>query len=219
MKIIKAQVRPLTKIDGEQILQDIQYAAKTCYKSHKETDNMESAMRICRQLLASGHLSPLEFATITMQYTSNIATYKDLTRHRMMNFCIESTRWNAYNKGKFGGELTFLQPAEIPADTLKYQVWLNGCQQAEKNYMDMMSLGGKPDESSLLLPQSTAGTFVMRGNIRAWRDVLALRAVGTTGKPRPSVLEIMQPTLELFHKKIPVLFDDLYEQMIQKQGR
>lgn len=100
---------------------------------------------------------------------------------------------------------------------MEYEIWLNGCKQAEQNYMQMCEWGATPDQASLLLPQSTAAEFNVCANIREWRHIFALRAVGTTGQPRPCVQQIMQPTLELFHKKIPVLFDDLYEQMMQKQ--
>lgn len=217
MKIVQAQIKPITKIDGEDALLTIQKVAKTCYKTNKDTDNMASAMRITKQLMESGHHSMFEFYNITMKYLSNIAAYKDLRTHRHSTFAVESTRWCNYSKGKFGNEISFLMPIEIPTDTIQYQVWLNGCQQAEQNYMDMMSMGATPDQASLLLPQSTAAEFIVTANIREWRHILSLRAVGTTGKPRPCVQQIMEPTLRLFHKKIPVLFDDLYEQMMQKQ--
>lgn len=217
MKIVKPTIQPLTNINGEEALMLIQKVAKTCYQTEKTTDDIESAKRIVRSLIASGHHSMLEFYNITMRYVSNIAAYKDLRTHRHSTFAVESTRWCSYNKGKFDGQIKFLDPVEIPKDSLKYQVWLNGCQQAEKNYMDMISLGAKPDEASLLLPQSTAAQFNVTANLRSWRNILALRAVGTTGKPRPCVSEIMIPTLQLFAKEIPVVFEDLLEKLNQKE--
>lgn len=216
MKIVQAQVKPITQIDGEEALMLIQRVAKTCYKTHKDTDDFGSAIRIAKQLMASGHHSMFEFYNITMKYRSNIAAYKDLRTHRHSTFAVESTRWCNYSKGKFGNEIAFLDPIEIPKDDIKYQVWLNGCQQAEQNYMDMMSMGATPDQASLLLPQSTAAEFNVCANIREWRHIFALRAVGTTGQPRPCVQQIMIPTLQLFARKIPVLFDDLLEQLNQK---
>jgi thymidylate synthase (FAD) len=219
MKVVKPQITPLTNINGEEALLLIQKVAKTCYQTEKTTDDIESAKRIVRSLIASGHHSMLEFYNITMRYVSNIAAYKDLRTHRHSTFAVESTRWCSYNKGKFDGQIKFLEPAEIPKDSLKYQVWLNGCQQAEKNYMDMVSLGAKPDEASLLLPQSTAAEFNVTANLREWRHILNLRACNETGHARPCVNEIMQPTLELFHREIPVVFDDLYNKMLEKKGK
>lgn len=219
MQVVQARIKPITRIDGEDALLTIQRVAKTCYKTNKDSDDMGSAVRIAKQLMASGHHSMFEFYNITMNYVSNIAAYKDLRTHRHSTFAVESTRWCNYSKGKFGNEIAFLDPIEIPKDTVQYEVWLNGCKQAEQNYMQMCEWGATPDQASLLLPQSTAAEFCVTANLHSWRHILALRAVGTTGKPRPCVQQIMQPTLELFHKKIPVLFDDLYEQMMQKQGR
>lgn len=216
MKIVKPEITPLTNINGEEALMLIQKVAKTCYQTEKTTDDIESAKRIVRQLIASGHHSMLEFYNITMRYVSNIAAYKDLRTHRHSTFAVESTRWCSYNKGKFDGQIKFLEPVEIPKDSLKYQVWLNGCQQAEKNYMDMIALGAKPDEASLLLPQSTAAEFNVSANLREWRHILNLRACNSTGHARPCINEIMQPTLRLFAERIPVVFDDLLEKMNQK---
>lgn len=217
MKIVKPSITPLTNINGEEALMLIQSVSKTCYQTEKTTDDIESAKRIVRSLIASGHHSMLEFYNITMRYVSNIAAYKDLRTHRHSTFAVESTRWCSYNKGKFDGQIKFLEPVEIPKDSLKYQVWLNGCQQAEKNYMDMISLGAKPDEASLLLPQSTAAEFNMTANLREWRHILNLRACNATGHARPCINEIMQPTLRLFAEKIPVVFDDLLEKLNQKE--
>lgn len=217
MKIVKASVTPVTRVDGEDALLTIQQVAKTCYKTHKNTDNMTSAIRIAKQLLASGHHSMFEFYNITMRYMSNIAAYKDLRTHRISTFAVESTRWCNYSKGKFGNEIAFLDPVEIPHDTPHYEVWLNGCKMAEQNYMRMCKLGATPDQASLLLPQSTAAEFCVTANLHSWRHILALRAVGTTGQPRPCVKEIMIPTLRLFAEKIPVVFDDLIEKLNQKE--
>ena len=219
MKVIDSKIEPLTKIDGDKILLNLQRAAKTCYKSYKTTDDVESAKRIVKSLINSNHHAMLEFETITMNYTTNIATIKDLTRQRMASYAVESTRWCSYNKGKFGSEIKFLDPIEIPKDTIKYQVWLNAMEQAEKNYMDMAALGGKPDELSLMLPQSTACEMTISCNLREWRHILALRAVGTTGKPRACVQEIMIPTLELFHREIPIVFDDVYSKMVEEKQK
>ena len=219
MKIIPAQIKPLNQINGDQILLNLQRAAKTCYKSYGETDDLESAKRIIKRLIDSGHQSMLEFETITMNYITNIATYKDLTRHRHASFAIESTRYSCYDKGKHGSEIKFLQPAEIQQDNIMYQVWLNGCKQAEQNYFDLRSLGATPDQASLLLPQCTAAEITMSANLREWRHILSLRAVGSTGKPRPCVQEIMQPTLRLFAEKIPVVFDDLLIKLNQGNER
>lgn len=216
MKIVQAKIQPLSKIDGEEALMLIQRIARTCYKSYKDTDNLESAKKIVSSLMKSGHTSMIENYSISMNYLTNIAAYKDLTRMRHASFAIESTRWCGYNKDKFGREISFLDPIEIPKDTLKYQVWLNSMKQAEDYYMNMADLGAKPDELSLILPQSTASEMNMTANLREWYHIFELRALGHS---RPCVKQIMQPTLELFHEKIPVIFDPLYEKLQKEKQR
>ena len=217
MKIVEAQISPITPINGHEIAKVLEQVARTCYKSHdKTTDDGESAIRILQTLANSGHGAMFEHYSITMRYVSNIAAYKDLTRHRPASYAIESTRWCNYSKGKFGNEIKFLNPIEIPKDSLKYQVWLNAMQKAEDYYMTMASMGAKPDELSLLLPQSTAAEFNITANLREWEHIFNLRAVGHS---RPCVKQIMQPTLELFHSKIPVVFDAVYKKLQLERSR
>lgn len=218
MKIVQAQVTPITPLNGQAILKRIEEIARTCYRSEdKITADGESAKKIVRTLSQAGHGAMLEHATISMRYVSNIAAYKDLTRHRAgTSYAVESTRFCSYDKGKFGSEIKFLDPIEFDKSSLKYQVWLNAMQQAEKNYMDLASMGAKPDELSLVLPQSTAAEFVITANIRAWNNIFNLRAVGHS---RPCVREIMISTLEMFHREIPIVFDDVYNKMIAEKQR
>lgn len=217
MKIVKPSITPITPLNGQAILNRIEEIARTCYRSEdKITADGESAKKIVRALSQAGHGAMLEHATISMRYVSNIAAYKDLTRHRHGSYAIESTRWCNYNKGKFGSEIKFLDPIEIPKDSLKYQVWLNSMEQAEQNYMTLASMGAKPDELSLVLPQSTAAEFVITANLREWNHIFGLRAVGHS---RPCVKQIMQPTLEIFHKEIPIVFDDVYNKMVAEKQK
>lgn len=217
MKIVQAQVIPITPLNGQAILKRIEEIARTCYRSEdKITADGKSAEQIVKALVKAGHWAMLEHATISMRYVSNIAAYKDLTRQRMASYAVESTRWCSYNKGKFGSEIKFLDPIEIDKSSLKYQVWLNAMQQAEKNYMDLASMGAKPDELSLVLPQSTAAEFVITTNLRHWEHIFNLRAVGHS---RPCVKQVMIPTLELFHKEIPIVFDDVYNKMVAEKQK
>lgn len=217
MKIVEAQVSPIMPINGYEITKVLEQVARTCYKSHdKITDDGVSAIKLLRALAAAGHGAMFEHYSITMSYVSNIAAYKDLTRHRPASYAIESTRWCNYSKGKFGNEIKFLDPIEIPKDSLKYQVWLNAMQQAEDNYITLASMGAKPDELSLLLPQSTAAEFNITANLREWEHIFNLRAVGHS---RPCVKQIMIPTLKLFHSKIPVIFDAVYNKLQQEKAR
>ena len=183
MQIVQAQIKPITDISANDALLAIQRVAKTCYKSYSDSDDIESAKRLTKALLASGHTAMFEFYNITMNYVSNIAAYKDLTRHRHASYAIESTRWCNYSKDKHNGEIKFLDPIEISKDTKKYDLWMKAMQQAEQNYLEMAAEGALPDELSLVLPQSTAAEFNISANLREWRHILSLRSSIFLGKP------------------------------------
>ena len=219
MQIVKSEFKPISNIDGNEALLLIQRIAKTCYKSYKDSDDIESAKRIVKALIASGHHSLLENYIITMNYVSNIAAYKDLTRSRIgFSYAVESTRWCNYSKGKFGNEIKFLDPIEIPDKNSKlYNLWKQAMQNAENSYMEMAKEGANPDQLSLDLPQSTASEFNITANLRAWRNLFDLRVLDKTGHARDCIHEILDPTLELFHEKIPVVFDDQYELLQQNK--
>lgn len=218
MKIVQESLIPLQEINGDQILLRIQDAAKTCYQTHKITDDVESAKRIVKNLIDSGHHSMLEFGgTLGMRYITNIAGYKDLRTHRLSTWAVESTRWANYSKGKFGSELTFLEPKEFKKDTLEYAKWVECMQMIEKAYMELAKMGAKPDQLSLLLPQSTKAEANIICDIPEWRHIFNLRtSIAKTGHARPSIISLMDKTLELFHEKIPVIFDDQYALLQQK---
>ena len=219
MKVVKPQVTILTPLDGQQILLDLQRVAKTCYKTYSDKDDVESAKRIVKRLIESKHEAMLEFADITVNFIGNVAMYKDLTRHRHGSFAIESTRYCNYSKDKFDGEIKFLDPVEIPnKKSEQYRIWKQIMSDIEYSYGQLAVLGAKPDTLSLLLPHSTAAEFNIRANLREWRHILALRSsIAATGHARPCIAEVMDQVLEIFHKNIPIVFDDLYEQLQQKR--
>lgn len=217
MKTIKPNITLLTDIDGDAILMRIQEAAKTCYQTHHITDDIESAKRIVAGLIKSGHLSMLEFGgTIGVKYTTNIAGYKDLRTHRLSTWAVESTRFADYSKGKFGSELTFLEPVEYKPGTPEYQEWEKCMKSIEYSYMKLAKMGAKPDQLSLILPQSTKAEANVITNLVEWRHIFNLRSsIAATGHARPSIIDLIDQTLEIFHEKIPVVFDDQYEKLLE----
>lgn len=69
--------------------------------------------------------------------------------------------------------------------------------------------GASPQEARAVLPNSLKTEIVVTANLREWRNIFKLRAVGVTGKPHPQMLEVMVPLLEEVKRQIPVVFDDL----------
>ena len=217
MKIVQPQIQCLTQLNGIEILKHLERIARTCYKSQDRiTEDGESAKKLIANLIKAGHTAMIEHYSISMNYVSNIASYKDLSRHRHTAYAIESTRYCSYDKDKFGNEIKFLEPVEIPRGTPEYLAWYEAMIHLEAIYMRMARAGAKPDQLSLLLPQSTAAEFNITANLREWRHIFELRALGHS---RPCIKQIMQPTLSLFAQQIPVIFDDLYARLKQEKQK
>ena len=66
MKIIQQSARILTPEDGMQVLLQIEQAGRNCYRSESKI-TVDSAPRFVAALLKRGHLSPVEFADMTVE--------------------------------------------------------------------------------------------------------------------------------------------------------
>lgn len=206
MRIIEPSFEILTEIDGDKILKRIERAARTCYKSEDRiTENSDSAKMIIKMLLDKHHEAMIEFDDVTVKIITDIGAQRDLSRHRHINMACESTRYCAYNKGKFGGELTFIKPCNIIDEEMFYW-WKTAMMHSEQAYMKMAELGCKPDQMRMLLPLSTKTEFCIKANLREWRHIFKMRCQKAA---HPSVRQIMLQVLNEFKKQIPVIFDDL----------
>ena len=209
MQIVNPSVEIVNDVDGEKILKLIEKAARTCYKTEGNiSEDASSAIKMINKLIELNHTAMLEFADIHVLLRCDVGVYKDLTRQRHCSFAIESTRYCNYSKDKFGNEITFIKPVNIKENTDEYVIWYNTMYEIEQAYNQMARLGCTPDQLRMLLPHSTAAYVNMKANIREWRHVFGLRCAKAA---HPSVRQVMLMTLDKFHEKIPVLFDDLYE--------
>ena len=119
----------------------------------------------------------------------------EIVRHRVMSFAQESTRYCNYSKDKFGQELTFIEPAwEFPpsntVNTFIDPAWkFRSCSnildtrerfeamlgEAEANYMELITLGFKPQEARAVLPNALKTEIVVTGFIDDWKHFFELR--------------------------------------------
>lgn len=122
----------------------------------------------------------------------------------------ESTRYCNYGHEK---EITVVEPYYFKDcqedEPWKYDSWADACRTAEADYLVLIEDGASPQEARAVLPNSLKTEIVVTANLREWKNIFKLRAVGVTGKPHPQMLEVMVPLLEEVKKQIPVVFDDL----------
>lgn len=208
MQAIKPYTQIYKDFDGQKVLQKIEAAARTCYKSEGKIQE-GSAAKMVASLIKSGHEAMLEHASVTVKFVVDRGISHELVRHRLASFAQESTRYCNYSKDDFGSEITFIIPEYLEYKSEGWNIWKESMKQAEDAYFKMLDFGLSPQQARAVLPNSLKTEVVMTANLREWRHFFKLRALGTTGKPHPQMLEVAVPLLEGMKNLIPVVFDDL----------
>lgn len=208
MQAIKPYTQIYKDFDGQKVLQKIEAAARTCYKSEGKIQE-SSAAKLVAGLIKSGHEAMLEHASVTVKFVVDRGISHELVRHRLASFAQESTRYCNYSKDDFGSEITFIIPDYLEYKSEGWNIWKESMKQAEDAYFKMLDFGLSPQQARAVLPNSLKTEVVMTANLREWRHFFKLRALGTTGKPHPQMLEVAVPLLEDMKNLIPVVFDDL----------
>lgn len=230
MKLVKANYTIITPINGEEILKQIELAARTCYKSegkieyHKEQifgkteEFATSAKVLIPKLISRGHLAMLEFGgMITVRFIVDRGVSHELVRHRLASFAQESTRYCNY-KDK---HIQFIIPSWLKwqegictKSTYSYinlghdghNTWIHSMLDAEEQYNILIKKGWSPQQARSILPNSLKTEINMSCNIREWREVFKQRC---SNAAHPQMQEVMRPLLAEFQQKIPILFDDI----------
>lgn len=107
MKIVEPSVEIIDEIDGEKILKKLEICGRTCYQSEPKGNSAEDFIR---NIIKRGHESVLEHISITARFICSRACSHQLVRHRLASFSQESMRFCAYNKDRFGNEITVIKP-------------------------------------------------------------------------------------------------------------
>lgn len=212
MKLISPYIK-VEKIDGTKIMKRLERACRTCYRS-EEKINEESYKALLNNCITRGHESILEHEKVTVVMCCDIGVYKDLTRHRIASFSIESTRYCNYGKDKFNNEIKFIKPCNIEEESELYVRWEEVCKEIEKTYLEMSKLGATPDQLRMILPHSTAAEVTMTANIREWKHILLLR---TSKHTHPAIRQLLIPLLLYFKENMPEIFNDVpYDEEFDK---
>lgn len=222
MKIVE-QSHEILSISPQNILKHIEEVARTCYQSHNKT-KIGSDITMVQNLINRGHEAALEFGDITIKFITNRGISHELVRHRLCSFMQESTRYVKYN-----GNMEFIRPIwykkDINSIALNYTfeecitftpqaIWKTHITLSEKHYKNLLDLGWKPQQAREILPNSLKTEIIMKGNLREWRHIFSLRCDKTA---HPQMIALLKPLLQELHKRIPIVFDDLYIKFIKNK--
>lgn len=127
----------------------------------------------------------------------------ELVRHRDASFAQESTRYCNYGKGKFGNEITVIEPYFFNGNIDRYSRWKAAMSIAELAYLQLLDVGATPQEARTVLPNSLKTEIVVTAQVYEWLHIFDLRVLGTTGTPHPQMKELMKPLYnEMINNKI-----------------
>ena len=109
-----------------------------------------------------------------------------------------------YSNGKFGNEITVIEPPFWEFGSPQYYTWLRACHEAEACYLSLMENGAKAQEARDVLPNSLKTEIAVTANLRQWGHIFKLR---TAPNAHPQMREIMVPLANDFAALFPELFD------------
>lgn len=236
MRIINPSFEFADEINAEQMLDKIEKAYRICYMSEPNgnrntfiankikighesplehasvsviiTTNRGVTHELVRHRIASYSQSSTRYCNFSKDKFGNEITF-------VRPAWVDERVLGEYHYGYVKTELTKTFPKEISelmrADVALPDIeWVDSCNLVEDEYLRMINRHGwTPERARDILNNSVATTIMVTMNLREWRHFFKLRAIGTTGKPHPDMLQITVPMLAAFKEKIPVVFDDL----------
>ena len=242
INIIKPHYDIITPISegGIEELQKIELAARTCYKSEdKISPDGESAKKLVKALIKSGHEAMLEHGSLSVRFTCDRGVSHELVRHRIASYAQESTRWIRYDKEKFGGTITVIEPCfyDDISDELKKRL---------RKYVDNMGTNGMDafasdankdplhlryaawyhacliaGENYIFMLECGAtpqeARAVLPNSLKTevvmtanYREWRNVFKLRCASDAHPQIRELMIPLCQELQERIPILFDDCY---------
>lgn len=182
MKLIKPYTEIITPINGEEILKEIELAARTCYKSEdkieyedsgwnkpNETSIAKSARVLIPKLMSSSHEAMLEFGgNITVKFVCDRGVSHELVRHRIASFAQESTRYCNYGKDE---HIQFIIPNWLPdikEGIYNMAIDFDNFSEVDGSYRWFVSLGNSEINYNYLINQINPSTGNIDLRLRKW---------------------------------------------------
>lgn len=185
----------------------------------------ERAGKFILRLLKRGHTPPLGHASASFTFVTDRGITHELVRHRLADYCQESTRYCNYGKDRFGQEITVIRPPEIVEPTTEQQQlagaggeaariavdnwndWMEAMRVAEGKYLRMIGRGMKPEMARSVLPTCLKTEISMTCNMVQWRHVLSQRSE-LNQYAHPQIREIIEKARAVLKEHAPNVFSD-----------
>jgi thymidylate synthase (FAD) len=159
-------------------LELIERAGRICYKSEDKI-TPESCHKFVKMLKSKNHASVLEHAVATFFIRTDRGISHEIVRHRIASYSQESTRF--VNYGKKNGEIFVIKPSGMSEQ--ESDEWWSAMQDAERHYLNLISMGSPPQRARSVLPTCTKTEIVVTMNFRSWIHFIDMRAKSPPAHP------------------------------------
>lgn len=208
MKIVNQYVKLKFETDtSENILKRLERIARTCYDSERLIKE-NSSKKLIKKIIKSKHYSILEHESLTFEIKTNRKIANQLVRHRTGKFAQRSLRYVNESKNK---DIEFI----LSKDELIDEDLMIHLNESEFFYNKMVEKHGV-EFAGQFLPLCTATKIDFTIDLRNFRHFLELRCSKHT---EPLMRELAIDMLRICHENIEIIFDDLYENFIEKPDR
>lgn len=184
----------------------ISIAAGTCYGKSDVNEKHEKREKRIRHCFINEHMSVFEHASITFKVEGiSRACMAQLTRHRLVSFCVESQRYNRYD---LEGDEWYVVPPEFEkSHPWEFAEQMGVCAGA---YKGALMAGMKPEDARYLLPEATKTNLVMTMNARNLFHLFDMRL------DKAAQWEIRQLMQEV--KRQAAAYNEQWRQVIELHG-
>lgn len=147
----------------------ISMAAGTCF-GNGDTVSM-TRVESCGK---AGHLSVFEHAVVSLRVEGiSRACMAQLTRHRLVSFCVESQRYCKYDLEN--RDDWCIIPPSIEENPEARKLFLEGARRDALEYMALREMGIKVEDARYKLPEAMKTNLVMTCNVRQLFHILDMR--------------------------------------------
>lgn len=196
--------------DGEKI---IEFAGRACYQSHhRPNPATANTPAYIANIMRERHFSVMEFGEAVIYFTGVSRSFThELIRHRHLSYAQLSQRYVILG-GKEDRPRYVVPPAirgnEHLEETLRLS-WLRAVSEYDELSVGLRSTGKTVKQireaARAVLPSCAETKIAVKGNFRAWRHFIAIRA---TDHAEAEMCEVAIATLRVLQDAFPASFAD-----------